>query len=97
MENGSLLYSKSRHVSSSSTRSVEPSPFTPLLSLKAYFRPKWHSKILISPGTNPLRTHFVTRLIECVHIGEATAPAGAHCHGEYELAKGRVISHASSP
>jgi len=48
---------------------LEPSPFTPLLSLKAYFRPKWHSKILISPGTNPLRTPFVTRLDKWVHTG----------------------------
>jgi hypothetical protein len=39
---------------------VEPSPFTPLLSLKAYFRPKWYSKTLISPGTNPLQHLFDT-------------------------------------
>src|SRR5437588_6267625 len=41
---------------------LEPSPFTPLLSLTAYVRPKWQSKILISPGTNRFRSLFDIRL-----------------------------------
>jgi hypothetical protein len=63
---------------------LEPSPFTPLLSFRAGFQPKWQPEMLISPGTDPLRTHFVTRLNEWVHIGEVTAPAASHCKRELE-------------
>jgi hypothetical protein len=41
---------------------LEPSPFTPLLSFNAYFHPKRHSEILISPGTNRFRSLFDIRL-----------------------------------
>jgi hypothetical protein len=61
------------------------------LSLKAHFQPKWQPEMLISPGTDPLRTHFVTRLNEWFHIGEATAPAGAHCQREYELVRNEMM------
>ena len=43
-------------------RRLEPSPFTPLLSLTADFQQKWKLKILISPGTNPLQFLFDIRL-----------------------------------
>jgi hypothetical protein len=66
---------------------LEPSPFTPLLSLTADFQQKWQPIMLISPGTNPLQTHFVIWLNEWVHIGQVTASAGAHCHREHELVK----------
>ena len=49
--------------------------------------------MLISPGTNPLRTHFVTRLNEWVHIDEVTASATTHCHPESELARNPDIYH----
>jgi hypothetical protein len=48
--------------------------------------------MLISPGTDPLRTHFVTRLYEWVHIDEVTASPGAHWPREHELAKEKVVS-----
>src|SRR5438874_11458224 len=37
---------------------LEPSPFTPLLSLAAVFQQKWQSKSLISPGTNQFHSLF---------------------------------------
>jgi DNA-binding XRE family transcriptional regulator len=58
---------------------VEPSPFTPLLSLTADFQQKWQPKMLISPGTNPLQTHFVIWLYEWVHICHLTASAWVRC------------------
>jgi hypothetical protein len=48
--------------------------------------------MLISPATDPLRTHFVTWLNEWVHVGEAPASADANCHREHELAKEKLIS-----
>jgi hypothetical protein len=39
---------------------LEPSPFTPLLSLTADFQQKWQPEMLISPGTNPLQHLFDT-------------------------------------
>ncbi len=63
---------------------LEPSPFTPLLSLKAYFRPKWHSKILISPTTNRFRSPFdilgelvTTKMnVKCLDVTPFLLPAG---------------------
>jgi len=43
-------------------RRLEPSPFTPLLLFTADLQPKWQPESLISPGMDPLRTHFVTGL-----------------------------------
>jgi len=40
---------------------LEPSPFTPLLSLKAYFQQNRQSESLISPGTNPIHHLFDIR------------------------------------
>jgi hypothetical protein len=73
-------------------KNLEPSPFTPLLSLTADWGQKWQSKTLISPETNPLRTHFVSRLYEWVHIDEVTASASTNCHHEYELTKEKLVS-----
>jgi hypothetical protein len=65
------------------------------LSLKADFQQKWQPKMLISPGTNPLQTHFVIWLNEWVHICHLTASAAARCYGEHELPKekGRLLAH----
>jgi hypothetical protein len=38
---------------------VEPRGFTPLLSFALQNAEKLDSEIMISPGSNPLRTHFV--------------------------------------
>jgi len=57
------------------------------LSFAVDFEQKKPFSVLNLRGTNPLRTQFVIRLNEWVHIGQATASASAHCYSEHELAK----------
>ena len=69
---------------------LEPRGFTPLLSFTLQNAEKSNSETMISRGSNPLRTHFITRpSIIGFKIGKVIAPARIHCRHQHELGRER--------